>query len=563
MKKVFGCFFVAVIIANLFIFITLLVNEDKRYNSNKSYYIELLGEENVYVKINNEYVEQGAIYNIGGKSYDAIIDGEVDTAKVGRYIIKYSSEYTEFNYYNIYRIVEVVDDEAPIIKLTGGNTINLYVGEEYKELGYTVFDNSGDDLNDKVVVNGTVDTKKAGKYIISYEVSDLSGNNSKIERTINVNEKKIVNLNSSTNKIVNREVTTSIKSEKGETSNSKIDLDKYDNTITSMGFNSSGISLSGYVKNGNGKYIVKLCNSKSECSEYNTKSNGNKYSVSINLNGTENGTYDLILNYNNSDMKIIDELSEEEKIVRTKIGNKLVTMLYKNNNPSIKIEDFKYEYDILIDVGHGGSDPGSSNSLINEKTLNLTQSLYEKKRFEEHGLKVLITRTKDDYGILMGSSSLSQIRRKAFAVGYYGVVSKIVYGNHHNSTSNQKMSGYEIILTNQGTKNDYKVEYSIAAEWNKIYPLLDTHIRVYGRNYDTDAILSKENGQTYNIKNYYAVQRIPYELFNIYTVTYEGCYLSNMTDYKWYISNWKKLSEIKIKKYVESLGITYKEPNYE
>lgn len=108
----------------------------------------------------------------------------------------------------------------------------------------------------------------------------------------------------------------------------------------------------------------------------------------------------------------------------------------------------------MIDVGHGGVDSGSTNSYIYEKTLNLTQSLYEKKRYEEHGLKVLLTRTNDSYGLQMGDKSLSALRRKAFAVGYYGVVSKIVYSNHHNSISDSNYSGYELILTNQGSKSD-------------------------------------------------------------------------------------------------------------
>jgi len=146
----------------------------------------------------------------------------------------------------------------------------------------------------------------------------------------------------------------------------------------------------------------------------------------------------------------------------------------------------------LIDVGHGGVDSGSTNSYIYEKNLNLTQSLYEKKRYEEHGLKVLLTRTNDSYGLQMGDKSLSALRRKAFAVGYYGVVSKIVYSNHHNSISDSNYSGYELILTNQGSKSDYIVEYSIANEWSKTYLLLDSHTRIYGRNYDTDVILTKE-----------------------------------------------------------------------
>jgi hypothetical protein len=69
--------------------------------------------------------------------------------------------------------------------------------------------------------------------------------------------------------------------------------------------------------------------------------------------------------------------------------------------------------------------------------------------------------------------------------------------------------------------------------------------------------VTKRNQFVYNIKNYYAMQRIPYELFKVITVTYEGCYISNESDYNWYMDNWKKLSEIKIKAYVEKLGKKY------
>ena len=56
--------------------------------------------------------------------------------------------------------------------------------------------------------------------------------------------------------------------------------------------------------------------------------------------------------------------------------------------------------------------------------------------------------------------------------------------------------------------------------------------------------------------------RYPYEDFGVNVVTYEGCYLNNAVDYKWYITqeHWKDVSEAKIKAYVEALGITYTEP---
>ena len=120
-----------------------------------------------------------------------------------------------------------------------------------------------------------------------------------------------------------------------------------------------------------------------------------------------------------------------------------------------------------------------------------------------------------------------------------------------------RIAVHEVLLVNQSTMSQNDVTYKIVKEWDKNYPTNENHLRIYGRNYDTDALLDKTNGQTYNIKNYYAMQRIPYELFKVITVTYEGCYISNESDYNWYMDNWKKLSEIKIKAYVEKLGKKY------
>ena len=82
--------------------------------------------------------------------------------------------------------------------------------------------------------------------------------------------------------------------------------------------------------------------------------------------------------------RIISYLEEDirklvsSKIKRGKVGNKLVTFDYTNNNVNINISDFYYEYDVIIDVGHGGSDTGATNIYIAEKDMNLKVSLYEK-----------------------------------------------------------------------------------------------------------------------------------------------------------------------------------------
>lgn len=50
---------------------------------------------------------------------------------------------------------------------------------------------------------------------------------------------------------------------------------------------------------------------------------------------------------------------------------------------------------IVIDPGHGGSDPGATGNNIIEKDLNLEISKYMYNRFKELGIPVKLTRDSD------------------------------------------------------------------------------------------------------------------------------------------------------------------------
>ncbi len=522
-------------------------NDTKDVKIKNTYQLKLNGDSNISLAINEEYNDEKATIMTDDNKYDISYQGTIDNTKIGKYYISYNDDSGSIIGYNVYRIVDVIDINAPTIKLKGKTSMEMYVGDTYKEPGYEVIDDHDTDLQDKVVVEGEVNRKKVGTYTLTYKVSDSSGNEVSVKRTI---------------KVKNRPVSTKIaptadKSEKGETSAKKPSLTKNTNTLTAMKWTANGVNVSGYVKSGHGIFRIRLCKG-NNCEKIDMKAtNVTSYTGDIKLSNLENGTYEMNIVTEDNEYAVIDERNVSEKLVRAKVGNKLVTFTYPNNHPTIKIEDFKYLYDIVITPGHGGSDSGAVNSKIKERDLNLTQSLYEKKRYEEHGLKVLLTREDNGEGMLMGPTSLIRLHRRMQAVGYYGAVAHFVYDNHHNSIGNDYYSGWEIILTNQGDKNTYKVPYAIAKDWEKIYPVSEKHLRIYGRNYDTDSLLKKESGQTYDIKNWYAYQRIPYELFNVYTTTYEGCYLSNMDDFNWYMEHWKELSEVKIKHYVEALGKTY------
>lgn len=53
-------------------------------------------------------------------------------------------------------------------------------------------------------------------------------------------------------------------------------------------------------------------------------------------------------------------------------------------------------YKIVVDAGHGGSDPGAVNGNLKEKDFNLQASLYMFNRFKELGIPVRLTRDKDE-----------------------------------------------------------------------------------------------------------------------------------------------------------------------
>ncbi|BCE00166.1 BspA family leucine-rich repeat surface protein [Marinicellulosiphila megalodicopiae] len=80
----------------------------------------------------------------------------------------------------------IQDTQGPEIKLVDADVIDIYHNSTYSELGATVTDNIDHDLD--VLITGTVDTEVAGEYFITYQATDLAGNQSTKIRQINVIE---------------------------------------------------------------------------------------------------------------------------------------------------------------------------------------------------------------------------------------------------------------------------------------------------------------------------------------------------------------------------------------
>ncbi|MDD3341718.1 MAG: DUF5011 domain-containing protein [Bacilli bacterium] len=494
------------------------------------------------LEINSLYPDKE--WNIKANGMDISKQTSVNTSALktyhlNTYYVSYTAQIGKYYTVEKFKEIQMVDTTSPTITLKGLEVIHLATGTEYKESGYEVTDNFDGDIASKVKVEGSVDYNKEGTYTLTYTVEDKRGNKTEKQRQVIVG-----NLNDT---------------REGEAP-ADFNPALYENTVTSMKWIEEGVSIAGYSKNGNKSYTLILDGPHKKEIKITSK-NKNYYKTDISLKNLPIGEYTLKIKTKKEE-DIQDKRKEEERLVRAKIGNKLITFSYKKNRYTIKVEKFKYDYDIVIDPGHGGSDTGATTNGLTEKQINLEQSLYEKKRYEEHGLKVKIIRTDDTYGEMLGNKEWQPITKRAYTVGYYGSVSKYTYSNHHNSIDDPTYMGWEILVPALSTRNDLTLAHALADAWMQVYKPTENHIRMYARNYDTGGLYNKINGQTYSFKDYYAVNRMPLLSFSVTAPIYEGSYMSNPTDFDWYYTqkNYKKASEAKIKIYVEACGKTYKKP---
>lgn len=81
-----------------------------------------------------------------------------------------------------------IDHKGPVIKLNGGEEIQVSVGDEFKDPGVSsvVDDNDGKLDTKDVTVKGKVDTSKVGEYELTYSAFDSLSNKTTVTRTVKV-----------------------------------------------------------------------------------------------------------------------------------------------------------------------------------------------------------------------------------------------------------------------------------------------------------------------------------------------------------------------------------------
>ena len=137
----------------------------------------------IELKYGEKYKDPGYKITKFGKDYtkNVKIKNEINPKKLGTYKITYEVKINGITFKKI-RKVKLIDEEKPVITLTGNENISICPNAEYKEEGYIATDNYDGDITKKVKVT-TKDN------IITYSVKDSSGNKAEITRTITKEDK--------------------------------------------------------------------------------------------------------------------------------------------------------------------------------------------------------------------------------------------------------------------------------------------------------------------------------------------------------------------------------------
>jgi hypothetical protein len=153
--------------------------------------ITLLGTSPMNVFQNTNFTDPGttAMDNFDGNITGNIIKtGMVNTAVLGQYLLTYNVSDAAGNAATpVTRTVNVVADTvAPVITLSGASRMDVVQGTAYTEPGFTATDNVDGNITASVMVMGTVNTAVLGQYVLTYHVTDATGNATSATRTVNV-----------------------------------------------------------------------------------------------------------------------------------------------------------------------------------------------------------------------------------------------------------------------------------------------------------------------------------------------------------------------------------------
>lgn len=135
------------------------------------------------------YVCPNTTYEIGkytvSDNYDKNLLDRLKITKTDDQIT-YAVTDSSGNYDIVKQKIVYADRTSPEITLNSSEILFTYMGEEFKDPGFSAKDNCDGNITDNVKTLGVVDTSKLGTYELSYEVSDKEGNKDTKTRKVNV-----------------------------------------------------------------------------------------------------------------------------------------------------------------------------------------------------------------------------------------------------------------------------------------------------------------------------------------------------------------------------------------
>ena len=166
--------------------------EPPKYNAPPK--ITLTGQQEITINVGDSYTEPGysAVDCLGANLTASVkVTNNINKNIAGVYAVTYEVADAGGNNARASRTVFVKElpkppAGSPTLAIIGSNPLTLEVGVAYIEQSAKATDYDGKDISSLVRVTGTPDTKKAGTYTVTYEVTNSAGNKTTATRTVQV-----------------------------------------------------------------------------------------------------------------------------------------------------------------------------------------------------------------------------------------------------------------------------------------------------------------------------------------------------------------------------------------
>ena len=186
---------------------------------------------------------------------------------------------------------------------------------------------------------------------------------------------------------------------------------------------------------------------------------------------------------------------------------------------------------VVIDAGHGGSDPGAVSGGIREKDLTLMISQYMLQRFRELGIPATLIRTTDE--------TISPTERVKRVLEAYGNDPNVVVISNHINAARPGIQGAQGAEVIYALRNDSTLARNILEQLGRAGQVTRSY---YQRRLPSD-----------NTKDYYFIMR---NTGNTQPVLIEYGFIDNPTDIARVQNNYKKYVDAVVAAVVETFALT-------